>query len=844
MRADRYPVAVAEQLSATLGMSYTAAAILARRGYSDPDAARTFLAADERHDPERFRGIEVAGELIRKAIDAGRQITVYGDFDADGVCATTVAVETVRTLGGECDWFIPDRIDDGYGLNPDAVRMLAERGTELLLTVDCGVTAMEEVDLARKLGLDVIVTDHHQPDSGRIPDCPVLHPALSDYPFPELCGTAVAAKLAAYLRRICGADAEGDERDLDLVALATVADVMPLIGENRRLVRQGIEVARRARRPGMAALMEECRVTPEALVAEDFGFRLAPRINAAGRMYRADAGVELFLSDSRERAGEIAAELGSANAERRRVERQVLAAAEVELDAQGAPGAAIVVAGQDWHPGVVGIVASRLVQKHGRPSVVIALDGERGRGSARSVPGLDLHETLGETATDLLGYGGHAAAAGLRIAASRIDSFRGSFEQAVASRIGTEPMVPEPVFDAVAGGEDLGLPLAEELAALGPFGNGNPTVRLLIPGARVSDQREMGEGRHCRFTVQSGANRATGVCFGRSSLEAGEDGRLDLLAELSVNHWNGSVEPRLVVRESVPPPPYDPIPGCEADEWWERFEAALAGAVPERVPEVMPSASDSPAGGERQTVKRPGLPGVRIGELISSGAPVAVLTADAPRRWRALGGSAGLGRFNPDATVAGLWEGSPGRELAEAAGRATVLLTDYPTARGLASSLLDRYAELVLLDPPSHPEDLATVRRGPGRMHLVSGPDEWEFALAAASHRFDLTADLRELYAELRGGGAIDEGPGLSAGKLRRALSGPPERPRSPERAALLIRVLEESGLLRGSGEGDGRVLGVVSSVKVELTSSAAFGEQIIRHKERIEFLKRSQTAR
>src|SRR5690606_1697823 len=229
----------------------------------------------------------------------GRRITVYGDFDCDGVCATAVLVQAIREIGGRCDWFIPDRIADGYGLNPDAIRNLAGRGSELVITVDCGVTAVAEVSLARELGLEMVVTDHHQPED-ELPDCPVIHPEISGYPFKQLCGTAVAAKLASRLRREAGAGPEGDEADLDLVALATVADVMPLTGENRRLVREGVKVARRARRPGMAALMEECRITPGQLAAEDFGFRLAPRINAAGRMYRADAGVELFLSDSPE----------------------------------------------------------------------------------------------------------------------------------------------------------------------------------------------------------------------------------------------------------------------------------------------------------------------------------------------------------------------------------------------------------------------------------------------------------------------------------------------------------------------------------------------------------------
>lgn len=699
---------------------------------------------------------------------------------------------------------------------------------------------MDEVALARELGLEILVTDHHQAETGQLPDCPILHPELSGYPFPSLCGAAVAAKLGSWLRSEAGEGAAGDEKDLDLVALATVADVMPLIGENRRLVREGIEVARRARRPGMAALLEECRVAAGQLVAEDFGFRLGPRINAAGRMYRADAGVELFLSESPERASEIARELSSANAERRRVEREVLAAAEEKLDGLDESDAAIVVASEGWHPGVVGIVASRLVRKYGRPSVVISLDGERGRGSARSVPDLDLHACLGEVSDQLLGFGGHAAAAGLQIETARIETFRQALGATVQARIGTGTAAVRPRFDVVAGGEELGLDLAEELTKLGPFGNGNPSVSILIPGALVVDEREMGEGRHCRFTVVSGANRAAGVSFGRGSLGVGEGERVDLLAELGLNHWNGAVQPRLVVREVAALPEAEPLPGCEEQEWWTRFEAALAVTGADDVPDPPTEGTGrEPEAESRTRIEWSGLPGVRIGELIGSGARVAILTADAGRRWKALGGRGGLGRFRPEAEIAGLWEGSPAAAFEPALGRATVLVSDYVTTA--RAGLPDRFDEVVLLDPPPGPAELAEAARGSGRLHLVAGADEHEFALAAASHRGDPTADLRDLYRELRSRGAVDDGAGLSAGDLREVLGGTGENRRSPERAALLVRVLEESDLLRGSGHGVDRVLGVVSSVKVELSTSTVFGRHLDRHKEQIEFLRQSQ---
>ena len=317
---------------------------------------------------------------------------MHGDYDVDGVCSTAIVVRALRELGADCDWLIPGRLEDGYGLTSATVESLAARGTGLLLTVDCGIGAVAEVAAAVEAGIEVVVTDHHQPGD-ELPDCPILHPALSGYPFAELCATGVAYKLAVALLGAAAA-----ERDLDLVALATVADLVPLRGENRALVRRGLAEARRARRPGLRALMAAASVVPERLDEGDFAFRLAPRINAAGRLYRADAGVELMLTGDEARATEIAAELDRANHERREVEREVVDDAERvrrELAPELADAPGLVLAGEGWHPGVVGIVASRLVERHHRPVVLIGLDANgRGRGSGRSIPGFDLLAAL------------------------------------------------------------------------------------------------------------------------------------------------------------------------------------------------------------------------------------------------------------------------------------------------------------------------------------------------------------------------------------------------------------------------------------------------------------------
>ncbi len=595
-RADPYSYAEARALSEELDISEPVAVTLVRRGYRTAEEARRFLAADESHSPAAFDSMAEVVERVLAAVHEGRRITVHGDFDVDGVCATTVMVSTLRGLGATCDWLIPDRLADGYGLSAANVERLAQRGTSLLITVDCGITAAAEMRLAQELGMEVVVTDHHQPGA-ELPECPILHPELSGYPFTELCGTAVAYKLACALREATGVGSPGSRsrgvpgdpapvasHDLDLVALATVADVVPLVGENRSLVRRGLEEVRRANRPGIRALLAAAHCEPTRLDEGDLAFRLGPRINAAGRLYRADAGVELFLTSDEGRATEIASELNRANSERRTAERQVDSGAEAarrELSEEQRDAPALVLAGEGWHPGVIGIVASRLVERHFRPAIVISLDGEGGgRGSGRSIPGFDLLAALEACSEHLAAFGGHRAAAGLELRAEDLDAFRVAFAAHAAEVLGPDDLRRTERIDAMVGGAALGIDLAEELAQLAPFGIGNPGVRLLVPSAHVRDVRTMGRGnQHSRFSLHSGAHRALGVAFGRSSLGVGDDDPVDAAVRLEVNHWNGAVEPRVVLRELYPRSTAESA--GEPAEWWERFEAELASDLDE-----------------------------------------------------------------------------------------------------------------------------------------------------------------------------------------------------------------------------------------------------------------------
>lgn len=542
-----------------LGVSAPVAQVLVRRGLEDPAAASAFLSADEEHPPAAFAGMERAVEMVREHLRAGRRITIHGDYDVDGICSTAILVRALRALGGDVDWYLPDRAGDGYGLGLPTVQRLAARGTRLLVTADCAITAVEEVAAAHALGVEVIVTDHHSPrGDGVLPDAPIVHPAVCGYPCAELCATAVAWKFAQALLQAAGSvDGEyGSYRlrdDLDLVALASIADVVPLLGENRTLVRRGLRALAGTTKPGLRALMSVARVDCTRVNERAVAFGLAPRLNAAGRLYRADAGLELVLTEDAVRAAQIADELDRANQERRHTETRILFEAEAQVAALGAQPA-YVLAAEGWHAGVIGIVASRIAERHHRPVVLVALDGERGRGSGRSIEGFDLLAGLHACAAHLGRFGGHRAAAGLEVTHERLAAFTEAFIAHAAARLGPEQLVRGERVDAVLRGEELGMELAEELRTLAPFGAGNPTVSVLLRGVRLGDCRPMGEGRHARFTVlaQDGA-RARAVAFGGGGrLQVGEDEPADATFTLEVNEWKGVSEPRLVLRHAQP----------------------------------------------------------------------------------------------------------------------------------------------------------------------------------------------------------------------------------------------------------------------------------------------------
>jgi single-stranded-DNA-specific exonuclease len=547
------PHGVQVRLAEALGISELTAGVLVRRGYTDPEVARAFVAGEWlSHDPFLLGDMAVAVSKIREAVADGKRICVHGDYDVDGISATALAVLLLRELGADVAWHLPSRFDEGYGVSASTLERLADEGCGLVLTVDCGITAVREVAEAQARGLEVIVTDHHRPGD-ELPDCPIVATRPSEYPFPELCGTGVVFKLG---QALFGPDSDVPKRHLDLVALATIADVVPLLDENRALAIAGLRVLARTQKPGLQALMRAAGVDPATVDAGACGFRLGPRINAAGRLGHPRAALELLLTDDKDEAKRLAESLEELNRDRQAVEQRIFreAAAVVESwPEEKRARRAYVVAGADWHEGVIGIVASRLVERFHRPVVLIAgvEDGDW-KGSGRSIPSFDLHGGLAACSHLLGRWGGHRAAAGLSITPENLEEFGAAFAAHAEGLLVDEDLAPHTHVDAVVPrGTRLTLDLCTELAQLAPFGLGNPEITLLAPGCELGELATVGEGKHLRFRVRrDGSDAGSAIQFGAGGwLESYRGGgRYDVAFRLAENRWNGTVSPQLVVR--------------------------------------------------------------------------------------------------------------------------------------------------------------------------------------------------------------------------------------------------------------------------------------------------------
>lgn len=553
--AREAPAELVEKLS----VSPLTAGLLAQRGIKTLAEAKLFLhgTAEDLSSPFHLRTMERAVERLAAALQKEEKILIYGDYDVDGLTATALLLRTLRPWNkGNIIYYIPKRLGEGYGLHQEHLAKAVKYGCRLVVTVDCGVTALKEAEFLRSKGVDLLVTDHHEPGAVLPEAVAVVNPKTTPgYPGGELAGVGVAFKLLQGLAEIIPEVREVLWKNLDLVALGTVADIVPLLGENRLLVKEGLKVLEKTENPGLSALLEESGWAGREVTPGLIGFGLAPRLNACGRLGDPAKALRLLLETDRNRARKIAAELEELNRKRQEIEEKVLREAE-ELLAREEPGQAIVLGSENWHPGVIGIVASRLVEKYYRPVVLVALENGRGKGSARSIPGFHLYRALAACASLLEKFGGHEMAAGLEVTGEKLAAFKESFAEVAGSWLDPETTgTPVLEIDEVTALEDLTVELAREMAALAPFGPGNPEPVLACRGVKLLSAGTVGkDGRHLTVEIGNGAvsRRAVGFNLGswREQLPVGEE--FDLAFKLEEDGWNREHQVCLVLKDIVP----------------------------------------------------------------------------------------------------------------------------------------------------------------------------------------------------------------------------------------------------------------------------------------------------
>jgi single-stranded-DNA-specific exonuclease len=546
------------ELSRILGISSITAHILVGRGIETPDDGRMFLtpSLSSMPDPFLLKGMQAAVDRLLRARAGGENVCIYGDYDVDGISGTALLVSFLRSVGLNCSYFIPNRFDDGYGLNEEALQLVIDAGATLIMSVDCGITALREALFCQQAGVDLIILDHHSPCE-TIPEATAVVNPLQPgcpYPFKMLAGVGVAFNLLVALRsrmRQEGLFSAGNEPDLrewlDLVALGTIADVVPLVGQNRLYAFSGLKKLENSHRSGISALKKVAGIK-DTVSCGQVGFRLAPRLNAAGRMESAVPGVDLLISANPEECAIIADELDAANAERQAVERGILeqAIAMVEKRGNYPECRSIVLASSDWHQGVIGIVASRLVERYHRPTILLAID-EHGtaKGSGRSIPGFHLLEALNGCSSHLQRFGGHRYAAGVGLAAEGIGAFSAAFEDVAARILGDTELVPLLDIDAGVNPAEVTLALVDELCRMEPFGAGNPEPTLMMRGVTVTERRIVGDG-HLKLRLEAEGLTFNAIAFRLADCPT--DGLLDIAFFPEGNVWNSRTTLQLRIK--------------------------------------------------------------------------------------------------------------------------------------------------------------------------------------------------------------------------------------------------------------------------------------------------------
>lgn len=550
--------------------------LLKSRGIDKKDGIVRFLRAslDDMYNPFLLKDMEKAVRRIKKAILSGEKITVYGDYDVDGVTGCALLMRALREMGGKVDFYIPSRIEEGYGLNKEAVEKIAKTGTKLIITVDNGIASQEEVIYAKELGMDTVITDHHEPHDDVPEAVAVINPKQKDcpYPFKELAGVGVALKL---IQALSNGRSELTVKLLDLAALGTVADMVPLVDENRIIVKWGINVLKNTDKKGLIALLKESRLSPKNIDEEKISYILAPRLNAAGRLSEATLAVQLLLADDEAEAYELARELELLNRERQAIETKIYNEAKeyINKNLDLNKEKIIVVSGSGWHPGVIGIVASKLVQNFCAPCILISEEGEEGRGSARSVPGFNIFEALKQLSGMLDRFGGHEQAAGFTIKVSEIENFRLKINE-LARAATKDSWKMKLRIDMELSPEELTLELAEQLELLAPFGFGNPKPVFVCRNMSVEQIKVVGEkANHLRIQLKKKEKEfsAIGFNFGNYKDELEIAPLVDVAFWLEIDEWEGNKKLQLNLKDIKIPFLQDEIMIKLEEEYYDRF---------------------------------------------------------------------------------------------------------------------------------------------------------------------------------------------------------------------------------------------------------------------------------
>lgn len=544
----------AGKLAEEVGCSPLVAQLLINRNINRKELAIRFLNSDESsfHDPFKMKGMKSLIERVQLAVQNQEKILVFGDYDADGVSSTAVMMTALKDLGADVDYYIPNRFTEGYGPNVPALKKAKDAGVTLVITVDTGISAIEEAAEAKEIGLDFIITDHHQPPPVLPQAYTIVNPHQPGclYPFKGLSGAGIALKVA---HAIVG---KVPEELLAFAVLGTVADLVPLIEENRLLVVRGLKALANSKRPGIQALLKVSGVKGRNVTAEDVGFALGPRLNAAGRLDCADPAVELLLADDLEDAGELAVKVDELNQERKALVNNIAdqAIEEVELYYPPDDNHVLVIAKEGWNPGVIGIVASRLVERFTRPAIVLGIERETGlaKGSARSIEGFDMYEHLSSCRDLMQAFGGHPMAAGMTIAADHLDSLRKKLNEQAEIVMNKEDFARVTHVDLHCRIEDISLERIEEFGRLAPFGTDNPVPKILIENASIREMKKLGSERNHLKTILSESERdleCIGFRFGHLYEEISSKAELSVVGELQINEWNGFRKPQLILKD-------------------------------------------------------------------------------------------------------------------------------------------------------------------------------------------------------------------------------------------------------------------------------------------------------